>query len=143
MEDGSLEGSSMELHLQPHRVLLHAGSDRPSGDRDVSSLLRGHGLMALIPAFFLHSIHPSIHPSVWLTFMEGLLRARKGLRQLAITDTLLSQKLTHTHAQAHVSSVSTHTQAAHTLAPFLPPQPHPHGRVKYQNRNPSDVRPGV
>lgn len=62
--------------------------------------------MALIPTSF--------HLSTYLRFMEGLVCARKGLRQLALTDTPHGQNHTHSHRYTHIICVHSHTGGSHS-----------------------------
>lgn len=62
MEDGSLEGSTIKVHLQPHFMHLYKWSDTLRGDSDCQYFYSGCGLMVPISSF----IHPSLHsPNIY------------------------------------------------------------------------------
>lgn len=78
--------------------------------------------------------NPSLRSSTYLTFMEGLLCAREGLRQLALTDTshsenhTLSHTLTWSHLHLHPARLRSCTFL--TIAQPHPQSPHRHGTME-------------
>lgn len=112
MEDGSLQDSTIKIHLQPHFMHLYKWSDTLRGDNDCQYSYSGHGLMVPISSF----IHLSIYP----TSMESLLCAREGL------------SLTGRHTSSHWHLCSL-TQRPLTLLLSLQPQPHPYSPDRLGN----------
>lgn len=110
MEEGSLEGSNMELYLSETTIYtLHTLWDTTIWDSELSLLLQWSWSdgpkPSSLPSWLLCSFHPSIHlPNIY----EVPLCAREGLRWLTLTDTPHSQN--HTHILTHtVICAHSHT----------------------------------